>query len=209
MRHIVVKPHLTIEKIAQHRDATKNKRHYRWWQVIWLAAQGTYQAEAIAEIVGLKLQSVYNLLSRYNRKGPEGLTAKSRGGCRRRHFSPQQEQELLQSLHEQASRGEITTAGQVKRVVEQALGRQVSPAAIYTLLRRAEWRKVAPRPRHPDQYHQAQEDFKKNIQSWSKKPSPPFSRKIGVPFWSCFRMKAGSVAFRFPGTAGLPKECVR
>jgi transposase len=156
---------LTIEEIAQHRDTTKSRHQYRWWQVIWLAAQGIYQAEAIAEIVGWKLQSVYNLLSRYNRKGPEGLTAKPRGGCRRRYFSPQQEQELLQSLHEQASRGEITTAGQVRTVVEKALGRPVSSAAIYTLLHRAEWRKVAPRPRHPKQDPAAQENFKKNIQS--------------------------------------------
>jgi transposase len=165
MRQIVVQPHLTREEIARQRDTAQSKRHYRWWQIIWLALQGTYQAEAIGEMVGMKTQSIYNLLSRYNHKGPEGLTPKPWGGCQRRLISPVQEQELLQSLHEQASRGEITTASQIRQAVERAVGHRVSQSAIYTLLRRAEWRKVVPRPRHPEQDLQAQEDFKKNIQS--------------------------------------------
>lgn len=163
MRHIVIKPHLTIEEIARHRDIATNKRHYRRWQVIWLALQGTYQAEAIGKIVGIKTQSVYNLLCRYNRKGPDGLAAKPWGGCRRSFVPPAKEQELLQSLHEQASRGEITTASQIRRVVEGAVGHRVSRSAIYALLKRAEWRKIVPRPQHPNQDPQAQEDFKKKI----------------------------------------------
>lgn len=162
MRHIVVKPYLTIEEIGEHRDRTRNKRHYRWWQIIWLAAQGTLQASEIAEITGMKLQSVYNLMSRYNRLGPAGLTVKPWGGPRRQCFSYAQEREILSSLYEQAQRGEITTASQIQEAVERALGRSVSRSSIYALLARCAWRKVVPRPRHPKQNPTVQETFKKN-----------------------------------------------
>jgi len=51
----------------------------------------------------------------------------------------------------------------------QVAGAEVSLAYVYHLLRRHQWRKLGPRPRHVKADPQAQEEFKKNFRPSSKK----------------------------------------
>jgi len=64
-------------------------------------------------------------------------------------------------LH-QASEGGILVVGQIKPVLEEALGRPMSLSAAYTLLHRHNWRKLVPDKRHPQSDPDAQEEWKKN-----------------------------------------------
>jgi Winged helix-turn helix len=46
-------------------------------------------------------------------------------------------------------------------VYEKAIGHPTSNSTIYNLLGRHDWRKLMPRPFHPDRDLEAQKDFKK------------------------------------------------
>jgi hypothetical protein len=52
--------------------------------------------------------------------------------------------------------------GQIKHDLEAALGRPMSLSAVYTLLHRHNWRKLAPDKSHPQSDPVAQEKWEKN-----------------------------------------------
>jgi transposase len=74
----------------------------------------------------------------------------------------------LQARQEAAGRGQILTAPQLRAGLEKLTGRQVSLAYVYRLLHRHGWRKLGPRPRHPQAQPTVQEEFKKNSRTSSK-----------------------------------------
>lgn len=164
MRRITIKPHLTIEEILRFQHTAPRTRQHQRWQTIHLAISGM-RAKEIARIVGISQGMVYQWVHHYNRTGPDGYVLKQRGGDRRSLLSEQQRQHLSDELREQASRGELVTAQDLMRAVEAKLGRTPYRGYLHRLLRKLNWRKVAPRPRHPRQDLAAQEDFKKNFPS--------------------------------------------
>src|SRR4030042_783486 len=105
----------------------------------------------------------------YKKEGPEGLGRQGRGGRRWSLLSWPQEEALLKSFERRALGGEWITAKQMLPKICQAAGEEVSLAYVYRLLRRHPWRKLGPRPRHVKADPQAQEEFKKNSRSSSKK----------------------------------------
>ena len=62
---------------------------------------------------------------------------------------------------ERAAHGEIVTAKVIRLAFEQHVGHAVDESTIYRLLARHQWRKVMPRPHHPEADLPAQEAFKK------------------------------------------------
>jgi transposase len=62
-----------------------------------------------------------------------------------------------------AERGELATAGEIKRAFEARVGQEVAESTIYRLLDRHGWRKLMPRPKHPKASSEAQEQFKKPL----------------------------------------------
>jgi transposase len=168
MRNIRIRPHLTIDEIAQRRNNTKLTQQYKRWQVIWLAAQGTWRTEAIAQTVGIPQKTISNWISLYNTRGPEAYVLKPRGGSRRRLFTDAQEKEFLALLEEPATRGEIVTKAQLHPRIEAHFGRKVGKGFARRMLRRHHWRSVIPRPEHPRKNNEEQEDFKKNFRTWCR-----------------------------------------
>jgi transposase len=114
-------------------------------------------------------QAVWLWVGQYNKNGPEGLGRQGRGGRRWSLLSWPQEEALLKSFEKRALRGEWITAKQMLPEICQVAGEEVSLAYVYRLLRRHQWRKLGPRPRHVKADSQAQEEFKKNSRSLSKK----------------------------------------
>lgn len=165
MRSITLVPHLTEEEITKKRDRTSNKRQYQRWQVIWLAHHQWFRAEEIAQTVGVKVTTVYYWVFQYNHQGPEGYLLRKRGGAHRRLLTDAQEKEILQSLSEPAARGEVVVAQAVRTAVEATLGRTVGRDFPFRMLHRHQWRKVSPRPEHPEKDPEAQETFKKNFRN--------------------------------------------
>ena len=77
-----------------------------------------------------------------------------------------EEAQFLASFLEEASAGQICVAGRLNQALEDHLGHGVHHSTVYRMLDRNQWRRVVPRPVHPEAREQAQEDFKKNSPNW-------------------------------------------
>ncbi|HAY22541.1 MAG TPA: hypothetical protein DCY27_10330 [Desulfobacterales bacterium] len=118
-------------------------------------------AREIALHTGLAEQSVHNLVSRYNRLGPEAVAGPGKGGRRRSYLSWDEEAALLESYKQVALTGQIATAAEIKGALERRIGHKVHKTMVYRLLKRHGWRKLVPQPFHVDADKQEQEAFKK------------------------------------------------
>ena len=79
-----------------------------------------------------------------------------KGGRRNEYLTLEEERELLTPFFELAHKGELTTAAHIKQAFEKSVGQEVDETTIYRLLERHQWRKVVPRPFHPQADQQQQ-----------------------------------------------------
>ena len=77
-------------------------------------------------------------------------------------MTEEQEREVLTPFLDRARHGGILVAGQIKAEPEATLGRAMALPAVYNLLHRHGWRKLAPDKHHPQSDSQVQEAWKKN-----------------------------------------------
>jgi transposase len=164
-----VKPWFSEEEFLVWIREAASRDVYQKRLAIWLTQMGPFHAEEVAKMLGISKQAVWLWVGQYNRNGPEGLVRQGRGGRRWSLLSWSQEEALLKSFEKRALEGEVITAKQMLPKICQATGGEVSLAYVYRLLRRHQWRKLGPRPRHVKADPQAQEEFKKNSRSSSKK----------------------------------------
>lgn len=118
--------------------------------------------KAIARALGLSVNTVRIVQSHYLQHGAEALVGPGRGGRRRQNLSVKQEETLLGDFVERAREGEVLVVSELKTAYESEVGRRVPKSTVYRLLARHGWRKVVPRPRHPQVDAEAQRRFKKN-----------------------------------------------
>ena len=75
----------------------------------------------------------------------------------------EEERAFLRPFFARAERGELATTQEIWHAFEARVGHEVDDSTIYRLLLRHGWRKLMPRPRHPQADPQAQEQFKKTL----------------------------------------------
>jgi transposase len=157
-------PHLSEFELSIRLKRTAG-REQRRWLVIWNALVDPRPAAEIAIHTDVSVSMVHNVISRYNRFGPEAIESRERGIRRRCYLTKDEEAEFLVPFFEPAARGEICVAGQVKKSLEELLGRKVHHSTVYRMLHRNQWREVVPRPVHPQAKKSVQEAFKKSSRS--------------------------------------------
>ena len=98
----------------------------------------------------------------------QGLSTVSKnfGGRRRANMSMSEEEEFLASFKDRAKSGGILVVSEIHAELEKVLSRKVHLSAVYKLLHRHGWRKLAPRKRNIKSDPLAQEAWKKNSQTW-------------------------------------------
>lgn len=147
----------------------KHVRLYAYWQILNAVASGSgKKAQDIAEMLGTTPGIVKRIVRTYNTKGADFDKGLQWGGRRRAtcFLSVEEEALLMKHLQAKALKGAILTFKDIKQAVEAKLGGQVSGDYIWDLFRRNGWSKKAPRPKHPKQNAEAQQDFKKNFQNY-------------------------------------------
>jgi len=154
-------PHLSKEAIQERIKATVGFWRVQKWLVIWNALVDPRPASEIAKHTALAEQSVHNLISRYNRLGPQAVEGPGKGGRRRSYLSLAEETSFLESFRQAAFTGQIATVAEIKAALEKRIGKEVHKTTVYRLLKRQGWRKVVPRPFHVDAIKEEQEAFKK------------------------------------------------
>lgn len=157
-----IEPWLSEEELLAWMREAPSRGDYQKRLAIWLTHTGPYHAHEVARMLGVSKQAVWLWVSQYNKQGPSGLERVGRGGRRWSFLSWVEEEELLATFTERALNGELITAKKMVPEIRQATGRDVSLAYVYRLLKRHQWRKLGPRPRHLKADRKAQEEFKKN-----------------------------------------------
>ena len=108
-------------------------------QMVLLRESGMTQP-AIAEAMGVSLSTVNRAHMAFDEGGIKALLA---------------------SFAKAAGAGEMLNIHDLKAAYEKAIGHETSNSTIYNLLARHGWRKLMPRPFHPQRDLAAQQDFKK------------------------------------------------
>lgn len=139
-------------------------------RTVLLARQG-FTAPEIATCTGFSRRMVQNWVARYNREGLAGLETKP-GRGRKPPLTPDQEQQLQQRLDAGPlpEDGVCTLRGQdVRRILQSEFGQLRSLSAVYGLLHRLGYSSLVPRPQHPAADPAAQDEFKKNSATGSRR----------------------------------------
>ena len=169
MRLLQVSGHLSNATVQSQLSDSRNTLSHSRWQIIYLIQVGNmHSAELIAPIVNLSIHSIYKIVERYNLEGASALMYKQKGGRRRFLLTTEEERSMFISLENLASKGLIKTANDIRKVIEEKVGKVVSDDYLWDLLHRNGWKKKMPRPHHPKRSLDEQADFKKNFpKSWS------------------------------------------
>ena len=155
--------HLTEEEIQIRIHRTVGFWKVQKWLVILNATVAPRPAREIALHTGLAEQTVRNLISGYNRFGPQAVEGKGKGGRRRSYMKWEEEKKFLNQYINKALTGQITTVYEIKEAFEKRVGKTVHKTTIYRLLDRHGWRKIVPRPKHVNSDKEKQEEFKKKL----------------------------------------------
>jgi transposase len=175
-------PHLPLAEVKNRMRTDPSDDWRQRWLIIYNALVESRAASEIARHCGVSKATVHAVISRYNRLGVAAIETPGKGGRRRQYLTLEEEKEFLTPFFAPAESGEIATVGQIWRAFEQRVGHTVDDSTIYRLLHRHGWRKLMPRPRHPQADPQAQEQFKKNFQRRWKRQSQREKREMRVLF---------------------------
>ena len=129
-------------------------------QMVLLRESGMTQP-AIAEAMGVSLSTVNRAHMAFDHDGIKALKPKPIGGRQRENMTLSEEKALLTRFANAAGAGEMLNIHDLKAAYEKAIGHETSNSTIYNLLARHGWRKLMPRPYHPQRDLAAQQDFKK------------------------------------------------
>ena len=129
-------------------------------QMVLLRESGMTQP-AIAEAMGVSLSTVNRAHMAYDGGGIKALKPKPIGGRQRENITLSEEKALLARFAKAAGAGEMLNIHDLKATYEQAIGHPTSNSTVYNLLDRHGWRKLMPRPFHPNRNRAAQDNFKK------------------------------------------------
>lgn len=131
-----------------------------------------WEAQDVAEAVGLTRSSVYRRKSEFLKDGESTLQTDGWGGRRGGILTEAQEAEFVAHFEDAARKGQMVSAAVMLTELARRAGKPASPATLYRILARHGWRKVVPRPRHPEADPARQEAFKETSRSSWRPPAP-------------------------------------
>jgi transposase len=150
--------------ISEFESALKLSRdvaEYRRLQAVFLRIKHSMNVSDISKITNFSEEYVRHLHSNYRRLGFASVKGGGKGGRYNAHLSPEEEKNVLRPFIEKAGIGGILEVGAIHTALEKRIGHTINRQVTYNILSRSGWRKITPRPRHPDADGAAQEAFKK------------------------------------------------
>jgi transposase len=116
--------------------------------------------EETAHFLGRSIRWVSQVRKSFIEQGVS-TTSKNLGGRRVAYQTLEEEEVFLDSFKAEAQRGGILEVSKIHAKLEERLSHQVHRSAVYKLLHRHGWRKLAPRKRHNKSDPADQEAWKK------------------------------------------------
>jgi len=161
MRRPTLLPEETAEHLKLLLKQAKTKSEFQRIQAVYLRVATNMKIEDIADALGWHPGTVRNIQSAFLRKGTETFHIALRGGRRRENLSIEEEDALLAPFLSNAAEGGVVVVSEIKAAYEQKFGQSVHTSTVYRILSRHDWRKIVPRPRHPEADIEAQDALKK------------------------------------------------
>ena len=155
----------TRDQVERLKKALKREKDFpvrQRIQMVLLREDGKTQPE-ISELIGVSLSTVNRAHMAYDNGGVSALRPKPTGGRRNENMKLEEEKAFLAKFAKAAGAGELLNVSELKIAYEKAIGRPTSNSTVYNLLARHQWRKLMPRPFHPDRNIEAQNAFKKRV----------------------------------------------
>lgn len=159
-------PQETVYEMERLLKSASDVIAFRKIQCIYLRAKYGYLPKQISEITGLSMSRVRQIHTSYNQEGKSVLKETRRGGRNHSYMDEASESKILESFNQKASQGEVVIVREIHKKYEEVLQKKVTKSAIYKLLHRHGWRKIFPRPNHPNQNKDEIEAFKKTLAQW-------------------------------------------
>lgn len=126
---------------------------------IRLLALGRTRAD-VAQVIGRSVNTVDRHKKLFLAHGEAYLRADGWGGRRNELLSPEQEAQFVAGFQQAAGDGQLVTTAEIAVALAQRAGRTPHPTTVSRMLGRHGWRKVMPRPTHPDGDPGRREAFK-------------------------------------------------
>ena len=161
MKKLIAPDRNTIEALAERLKKAKGRPEFQRIQCVLIRVTLGSSAAEIARLLGWSTPTVHVIHSRWAKEGNAIFNLKAKGGRRHQYLTPEEEAAFLRPFLAQAEAGGMLNAVEVKIAFEALVGRPVAKSTIYRMLERQDWRKIAPRPRHPKADPAAQAAFKK------------------------------------------------
>jgi transposase len=149
-----------VRRLQRALKCEKNPKTRQRIQMVLLRESGMTQPE-IADATGVSLSTVNRAHMAYDHGGRAALAPKPSGGRIRENMTLAEEKALLDGFAKAAGAGEMLNIHDLKAAYEEAIGHPTSDSTIYNVLNRHDWRKLMPRPFHPDRDIEAQNNYKK------------------------------------------------
>jgi transposase len=149
-----------VRRLQRALKREKNPKIRQRIQMVLLRESGMTQPE-IADATGVSLSTVNRAHMAYDHGGRAALAPKPSGGRIRENMTLAEEKALLDRFAKAAGAGEILNIQSLKSAYEKAIGHPTSESTVYNVLKRHDWRKLMPRPFHPDRDIEAQNEYKK------------------------------------------------
>lgn len=161
----IIRDDLTASDLRLEARRTKDTKQARRLLAIALVLEGASRQDA-ARAAGMDRQSLRDWVHRYNAQGIEGLVDQARAGRPPRLCAAQ-----LAALDALIAEGPDIAVhkvvrwrcADVKNVIMQRFGVELSERHIGRLLNSRGWRRLSVRPRHPKADEAAQSAFKKTL----------------------------------------------
>lgn len=141
------------------RKRASTKREFQRVQCLSLRQHGC-SSQDIAAVMSMSAVSVRRVWSDFRRRGENAIFIDRRGGRYNENMTEQEENIFLESFLKHGKNGGIIVANEIRRAYEQKLRRPVPKSTVYEMLHRHGWRKLAPRPTHPQGDENAREKFR-------------------------------------------------
>ena len=165
-----------LEKAKEALLNARSVEELRQAQAVIMPLEYGFSMDQVAATLGISKGWACQLRMRFIRSG--GLPAETkpkRGGRRRENMSKEEEAAFLAPFFDKAARGGILIVSEIKRALDERMGRDTALASTYNLLHRNNWRKLAPDKRHPKTDVEGQLEWKKNSRT-----SSPGSTQSGL-----------------------------
>lgn len=162
-KKVKVKNHLSVEEIQEKLSTTTGFWRVRRWMIILHAISDPAPSEDIAKRLGVKKQTVSNLISAYNRQGVFAIETTGKGQRQKAYLTLEEEEQFLKSFIKKAEKGEIISIEEIYAAYNKQIGVKANKTTVYRLLQRHGWRKISPRTKHPKSDKSKQETFKKTL----------------------------------------------